>query len=125
MDQGTCRTSEKCGWSGQGLFLKQDKKTPSLMKCLPIYYKIKMFINNQQIENENKLQTHRWVSLILDCSESMKITDLHPTRLLRIFSLLKPFIDNFYEENPLSQLEIIMTSDSSASTISQMSGRKI
>lgn len=68
------------------------------------------------------LQGQRWLSLVIDCSESMKDNDLPPNRLLRLLSLLPSFILLFFELHPLSQLQIIGSSDGLASLISPMSG---
>jgi hypothetical protein len=69
-----------------------------------------------------RLEGQRWVSVIIDCSESMKDTDMPPNRLVRLVSLLPAFIHQFFDLNPLSQLQIIETSDGLASVVSPMSG---
>ena len=69
-----------------------------------------------------RLEGQRWVSLILDCSEAMKDTDMPPNRLIRMMVLLPNFINQFFDMNPLSQLQIIETSDGLAKIVSPMSG---
>lgn len=70
----------------------------------------------------SRLEGQRWVSLVIDCSEAMKDTDLPPNRLIRLVSLLPSFIFQFFELNVLSQLQIIAASDGLATVVSPMSG---
>jgi transcription initiation factor TFIIH subunit 2 len=69
-----------------------------------------------------RLEGQRWVSIIVDCSEAMKDTDMPPNRLIRLMVLLPSFIHQFFDTNPLSQMQIIETSDGLASIVSPMSG---
>lgn len=45
-----------------------------------------------------------------------------PNRLIRLMVLLPAFINQFFDMNPLSQLQIIETSDGLAKIVSTMSG---
>jgi transcription initiation factor TFIIH subunit 2 len=69
-----------------------------------------------------RLEGQRWVTIIIDCSEAMKDSDMPPNRLIRMLVLLPNFIHAFFDKNPLSQLQIIETSDGLASIVSPMSG---
>ena len=76
--------------------------------------------------------------MILDASESMQDSDLFPTRFLvalkvsflvflfmtnRFFlKLLNGFIDEFFDQNPISQLGIILTQNKRAEKITELTG---
>lgn len=45
-----------------------------------------------------------------------------PNRLIRMMVILPTFINQFFDMNPLSQLQIIETSDGLAKIVSTMSG---
>jgi transcription initiation factor TFIIH subunit 2 len=64
----------------------------------------------------------RHVVLILDMSIAMTEKDLRPTRYLLTLTYLNQFINEFFEQNPISQLGIVGMHDGIAIRISDMSG---
>ncbi|KAL5107479.1 General transcription factor IIH subunit 2 [Taenia crassiceps] len=64
----------------------------------------------------------RHLYLVIDLSTAMLERDLHPNRLICTLRCLKKFVENFFDQNPLSQLGIISTSSSKAQLVSALSG---
>lgn len=64
----------------------------------------------------------RHVILVLDMSLAMAEKDLRPTRYLLTLTYLAQFINEFFEQNPISQLGIVGMHDGIAIRISDMSG---
>jgi transcription initiation factor TFIIH subunit 2 len=63
----------------------------------------------------------RHVFIILDVSKAMLASDYKPTRAEAVRVAVKDFIKEFFDENPISSLGIIVTKDSQAVQISEMS----
>lgn len=63
----------------------------------------------------------RYVVLALDVSAHLEKTDLRPTRISFLRFILPPFIDEFFDQNPLSQLAVVVTRDGRAELISPLS----
>jgi transcription initiation factor TFIIH subunit 2 len=53
----------------------------------------------------------RYLTIIIDLSKSMKNTDMKPTRLAVTKVHLKKFIEDFFDQNPLSLISLQSTSD--------------
>jgi transcription initiation factor TFIIH subunit 2 len=49
--------------------------------------------------------------IVIDCSKSMENTDFKPTRLELTFQLLNDFIFEFFDQNPLSLITILICQD--------------
>ncbi|VDM32462.1 unnamed protein product [Hydatigera taeniaeformis] len=64
----------------------------------------------------------RHLYVVIDLSTAMLERDLHPNRLICTLRCLKKFVENFFDQNPLSQLGIISTSSSKAQLVSALSG---
>lgn len=64
----------------------------------------------------------RHVYLILDCSEAMGIPDLKPTRFLNTLKMLQLFIEEFFDQNPISQVGIILLKNKRAEKIADLAG---
>ncbi|XP_012251418.1 general transcription factor IIH subunit 2 [Athalia rosae] len=69
-----------------------------------------------------RLGMMRHLYIILDCSEAMSNQDLKPTRLLCSIKLLEDFIDEFFDQNPISQLGLIVTRNKRAEKLSELGG---
>ncbi|XP_034938014.1 general transcription factor IIH subunit 2 [Chelonus insularis] len=69
-----------------------------------------------------RLGMMRHLYIILDVSESITSQDLKPTRLFCTVKLLEEFIDEFFYQNPISQLGIIVTKNKRAEKLSELSG---
>lgn len=53
----------------------------------------------------------RHVYVVLDLSASMNDTDLKPNRMQCVLHHMESFVDRFYDENPISQMAILATSN--------------
>ncbi|KAF3421330.1 hypothetical protein E2986_08302 [Frieseomelitta varia] len=69
-----------------------------------------------------RLGMMRHLYIILDASESMSIQDLKPTRFLCSLKLLEDFIEEFFYQNPISQLGVIITRNKRAEKVSELAG---
>lgn len=70
----------------------------------------------------SRLGMMRYLYVILDASEAMSNQDLKPTRFLCSLKLLEDFIEEFFYQNPISQLGIIITRNKRAEKISDLTG---
>ncbi|KAK4875443.1 hypothetical protein RN001_011865 [Aquatica leii] len=75
----------------------------------------------QKLPN-TKLGMMRHLYLLLDCSDSMSNQDLKPTRLYCTLKLLELFIEEFFDQNPISQLGVIIMQNKRADKISELTG---
>ncbi|GFY39898.1 general transcription factor IIH subunit 2 [Trichonephila inaurata madagascariensis] len=75
------------------------------------------------LEKKNlKLGMMRHLYVILDCSEAMLEPDLKPTRYLCTLKLLEKFIEEYFDQNPISQLGIICTKNKRAEKLTELAG---
>jgi len=70
----------------------------------------------------SKLGMMRHVFLVLDASEAMTDQDLKPTRQLCTAKLLEGFVDEFFDQNPISQMGMISMRNKRAEKISELAG---
>lgn len=63
----------------------------------------------------------RHLFLIIDLSSAMVDLDLRPSRLLCTLSLCVTFISEYFDQNPLSQIGIIITRDGVAEKLTELS----
>ncbi|XP_075237603.1 general transcription factor IIH subunit 2 Ssl1 [Lycorma delicatula] len=73
-------------------------------------------------KGHTRLGMMRHLYLILDGSEAMLDQDLKPTRQLCTIKLLEGFIDEFFDQNPISQMGIIITKNKRADKIAELAG---
>lgn len=64
----------------------------------------------------------RHLVIILDLSSAMSEKDLRPNRHLLALRELRTFVPEFFDQNPISQLGLIVTSDGLAKTICALTG---
>lgn len=64
----------------------------------------------------------RHLFLIIDLSEAMADKDMRPTRIGLTMTYLESFILEYFDQNPISQLGIIITKNGLAERISELSG---
>ncbi|XP_046966257.1 general transcription factor IIH subunit 2 [Vanessa cardui] len=69
-----------------------------------------------------RLGMMRHLLVAIDCSEAMNSQDLKPTRFLCTLKLLENFVEEFFDQNPLSQLGIIALKNKRAEKITELSG---
>jgi transcription initiation factor TFIIH subunit 2 len=70
----------------------------------------------------NKLGMMRYVIVVLDATSSMEDKDLRPDRFTCSKAILDKFIDEFFDQNPLSQLSLHVMRDGKSFKISDLSG---
>ncbi|CAG9765055.1 unnamed protein product [Ceutorhynchus assimilis] len=75
-----------------------------------------------QKQGKTKLGMMRHIYLIVDCSESMSSQDLKPTRMVCTLKILEAFIEEFFDQNPISQMGIILMKNKRAEKASDLSG---
>lgn len=77
----------------------------------------------RMLEKKNlKLGMMRHLYLIIDLSDSMQEPDLKPTRQLCTLKLAETFVSEYFDQNPISQLGIIITKNKRAEKISELAG---
>ncbi|KAK2709520.1 general transcription factor IIH subunit 2-like [Artemia franciscana] len=64
-----------------------------------------------------RLGIMRHMYIVIDASDCMSEQDLKPTRLRCTTKLLERFVDEYFDQNPISQLGIIVTKDKKAQKI--------
>ncbi|GBM51977.1 General transcription factor IIH subunit 2 [Araneus ventricosus] len=75
------------------------------------------------MEKKNlKLGMMRHLYVIIDCSEAMLEPDLKPTRYLCTLKLLEKFIEEYFDQNPISQLGMIITQNKRAEKLTELAG---
>ncbi|KAF8569947.1 hypothetical protein P879_02403 [Paragonimus westermani] len=69
-----------------------------------------------------RLGMMRHLFLIIDLSQAMHIQDLKPNRLVCTLRAATTFIRDYFDQNPISQLGIIVTMDRRAERLTELSG---
>lgn len=64
----------------------------------------------------------RTLILVLDCSEAMMEKDLRPNRYAMTVQYAVDFIHEYFDQNPISQIGVVVMRDGLAQLISQVSG---
>lgn len=60
--------------------------------------------------------------LVLDCTENMSTPDLKPTRFICSLKLLEVFIEEFFDQNPISQLGVFAMKSKRTEKVTEMAG---
>ncbi|XP_037077750.1 general transcription factor IIH subunit 2-like isoform X2 [Pollicipes pollicipes] len=69
-----------------------------------------------------RLGIMRHMFVVLDASEAMFVQDLKPTRLMCCIKILEGFVQEFFDQNPISQLGIIVTKNKRADVACELGG---
>ncbi|KAL3861882.1 hypothetical protein ACJMK2_007896 [Sinanodonta woodiana] len=69
-----------------------------------------------------RLGMMRHLYIIIDMSAAMEDQDLKPTRLHSTLKLLENFIEEYFDQNPISQLGIITTRNKRAEKVTELGG---
>jgi transcription initiation factor TFIIH subunit 2 len=64
----------------------------------------------------------RNVFLVLDLSAAMSVTDLKPNRAVAVAKAVADFIPEYFDQNPISQLGLIVTRNAVAEKLTDLSG---
>ena len=67
----------------------------------------------------------RYVEIIVDLSRAAAITDMRPVRSAVMFASIEQFLRNFFDENPLSQVGIIVLRNGIAERITELSSSPV
>eukprot|EP01084_Bolivina_argentea_P010172 18948_1 len=67
----------------------------------------------------------RYIYIILDCSQSMNKRDLKPNRMVVAQQMIEKFITEFFDQNPLSQLGLIIGHHKIAQKITDLGGNPL
>ncbi|GMH32946.1 hypothetical protein BSKO_00780 [Bryopsis sp. KO-2023] len=63
----------------------------------------------------------RYMQVVMDVSSAAAVVDLKPNRFTVMVSLLKTFVREFFDQNPLSQLGILLMKNGQAEKLSELS----
>lgn len=69
-----------------------------------------------------RLGMMRHLYVVVDFSDAMADQDLKPTRYLCTMKLLEGFIEEFFDQNPISQMGVIITRNKRAEKICELAG---
>ena len=69
-----------------------------------------------------RLGMMRHLFIVLDMSQAMIDQDLKPNRAVVVLKLVRKFVEDFFDQNPIGQLGFIITKAKRAQTLSEMSG---
>ena len=63
----------------------------------------------------------RYMELVIDLSKAASVNDMRPLRSVAMFAAAESFIRSFFDENPLSQLGIVIMRDGVARQLTELS----
>uniref|UniRef100_A0A7N6AT75 General transcription factor IIH subunit n=1 Tax=Anabas testudineus TaxID=64144 RepID=A0A7N6AT75_ANATE len=69
-----------------------------------------------------RLGMMRHLFVVIDCSRSMEDQDLKPNRLTSTLKLMEAFVDEYFDQNPISQVGIITTKNKRAEKLTELTG---
>ncbi|KAL4707846.1 hypothetical protein ACJJTC_001792 [Scirpophaga incertulas] len=69
-----------------------------------------------------RLGMMRHLLVAVDCSDAMNSQDLKPSRFLCTLKLLEKFVEEFFDQNPLSQLSVVVMKNKRAEKVTELSG---
>ncbi|KAK1892570.1 General transcription factor IIH subunit 2 [Dissostichus eleginoides] len=69
-----------------------------------------------------RLGMMRHLHVVIDCSRSMDDHDLKPNRLTSTLKLMETFVDEYFDQNPISQLGLITTKNKRAEKLTDLAG---
>jgi hypothetical protein len=64
----------------------------------------------------------RYVLLVVDLSKAAAVMDMRPSRLATMTGAARAFIRAFFDQNPLSQLGVVVTRNGVAQRLTELSG---
>ncbi|KAK6014020.1 Ssl1-like protein, partial [Ostertagia ostertagi] len=91
---------------------------PSKIRSRIVRCPISLFVYS----NSRPFIQMRYVYVAIDCSRSMTSKVLPPSRFFVTMKILNTFIDKFFEQNPISQLGIIIVKDKKAERFVSLTG---
>ncbi|KAL1413918.1 hypothetical protein MTO96_007967 [Rhipicephalus appendiculatus] len=77
----------------------------------------------QMLAKKNvRLGMMRHLYIVVDFSESMSEPDLKPTRLICTLKMLELFVEEFFDQNPISNVGVISTCNKRAQKLCELAG---
>lgn len=70
----------------------------------------------------SRLGMMRHLYILLDCTEAMSVPDLKPTRFLNTIKMLQLFVEEFFDQNPISQIGLILLKNKKAEKLAELAG---
>uniref|UniRef100_A0A667XZ45 General transcription factor IIH subunit n=1 Tax=Myripristis murdjan TaxID=586833 RepID=A0A667XZ45_9TELE len=64
----------------------------------------------------------RHLFVVIDCSKSMEDQDLKPNRLTSTLKLMEAFVEEYFDQNPISQVGLIITKNKRAEKLTDLAG---
>uniref|UniRef100_A0A1A7ZMS4 General transcription factor IIH subunit n=1 Tax=Nothobranchius furzeri TaxID=105023 RepID=A0A1A7ZMS4_NOTFU len=101
--------------------LKEDESgslTATVEEILYQSKKRRVIKSHEQV----RLGMMRHLYFVIDCSRSMDDQDLKPNRLTSTLKLMETFVDEYFDQNPISQVGIIITKNKRAEKLTELSG---
>ncbi|KAG7277969.1 hypothetical protein CRUP_020285 [Coryphaenoides rupestris] len=69
-----------------------------------------------------RLGMMRHLYVVIDCSRTMEDMDLKPSRLKATLKLMEAFVDEYFDQNPISQVGLITTKNKRAEKLTDLAG---
>ncbi|XP_034027138.1 general transcription factor IIH subunit 2 [Thalassophryne amazonica] len=69
-----------------------------------------------------RLGMMRHLYVVIDCSKAMEEQDLKPNRLTSTLKLMELFVEEYFDQNPISQMGIITTKNKRAERLTDLAG---
>uniref|UniRef100_A0A8D2B4T8 Ssl1-like domain-containing protein n=1 Tax=Sciurus vulgaris TaxID=55149 RepID=A0A8D2B4T8_SCIVU len=122
MDEEPERTKRwEGGYERTWEILKEDESGSLKATIEDILFKAKrkrVFEHHGQV----RLGMMRHLYVVVDASRTMEDQDLKPNRLTCTLKLLEYFIEEYFDQNPISQIGIIVTKSKRAEKLTELSG---
>ncbi|XP_044302431.1 general transcription factor IIH subunit 2 isoform X2 [Varanus komodoensis] len=101
--------------------LKEDESGSLKATIEDILYKAKRKRNFEH-HGQVRLGMMRHLYVVVDGSRTMEDQDLKPNRLTCTLKLLEYFVEEYFDQNPISQIGIIITKGKRAEKLTELSG---
>uniref|UniRef100_A0A8C9A7P3 Ssl1-like domain-containing protein n=1 Tax=Prolemur simus TaxID=1328070 RepID=A0A8C9A7P3_PROSS len=122
MDEEPERTKRwEGGYERTWEILKEDESGSLKATIEDILFKAKrkrVFEHHGQV----RLGMMRHLYVVVDGSRTMEDQDLKPNRLTCTLKLLEYFVEEYFDQNPISQIGIIVTKSKRAEKLTELSG---
>uniref|UniRef100_A0A8C2KIN9 General transcription factor IIH, polypeptide 2 n=1 Tax=Cyprinus carpio TaxID=7962 RepID=A0A8C2KIN9_CYPCA len=102
--------------------LKEDESGSLKATVDDILFQAKRKRYSTHMQNIKKKKTMRHLFVIIDSSRSMEDQDLKPNRLTSTLKLMEFFVEEYFDQNPISQIGIITTKNKRAEKLTDLAG---
>ncbi|CAN8077118.1 unnamed protein product [Agarophyton chilense] len=126
-EEDTKRIREGYAWESNKIRsweqIEEDPETGRLKS-----YQIEHQIARKKIRDDGPSGVRRGIIrfcvIVIDMSQSLRSTDLKPSRADLVVESVKSFVKEYFDQNPISQLSVIMTRDGKALRLSTFSSNE-